>query len=1121
MAQDGSTEHPQKDNRTDSQPPLHEADTLICRRDTEESWRGLLHDDLAIGDTIRPADDGSPAPTEIKVRPRGLLPYGQGNGEDAEFELRDVIGEGGMGVVYAARQTALGRDVAIKLVSPDRADRAATQDRFLSEAAITAELEHPNVVPIYDLGTDSLGTLFYAMKRIQGTPWHARMKDMSLRQNLDVLTSVADAVAFAHSRGVIHRDLKPGNVLLGGYGEVVLADWGLALHTHDVGRGSHLNDRTASGGTPAYMAPEMATCDLALIGPCSDVYLLGGILYCILTGHRPHTGRNAMDCVYRAARNEIKPIQDGGELAAIAMKALATDPRDRHPDVAAFCGAIHSYLEHQGSIQTSERADAHLAQAHTTGDYDHFAQALFGFREALTAWPANDAAGSGLAQARVAYATCALERRDYDLAESLLQDNNPDHAALLERIRADRQERDERRERLARIAYTGRLALAEKYIGLGSIQQADGILDECDPARRGWEWGHLKSICHPVGRHWQAHDGAVTGVDADARSARIVSCGQDGCVRLWDADSLKLLWETAAHDGGATGVAFSPDATRILSAGNDGAVRLWDRDTGKALAAFEGHEKRVTHIVWLEDGRSFVSAADDGCVLRWDAADGAEPTVLLRDMGVYRALVPFNRGESLYAIGHSKMDRWQISLSTEDGKVDWQHRRSPRGHHEDILFRRLGVACKGISGPITISPMGGISLGDADHRSWWVTVAGSAGQRYGCIAAISPERRRLAVGSDDSMVVMFELPDTDSTLALPAGASVDLPRIGHVAVHDDQQQCVAWLGDDVVVTGSYCGALTSWPTTGSAVRLLTGHKQFVIAACWEGPDVVWTGSHDGTLRSWDAATGEARSCIEIGSCWIYDLSLCGPDTAVLPLERGRRVEGYVQGAPDRTRDLCENRVVNLTTGETIAAVSGREANMTHHTASGRVALVTTDHAIELRRLPDMALESDWPTPHEQITGLAFSPAGDRLVTGCRTKGLVCIWDVPSGRLIRQMAAHDSGVTRAACAGHVFVTGDHGHALLWRWDADEPYAVLDIGRENTVGLALSPCGRRLVTLASGGTCKLWDVATGDELLDLSHHLETGGRAAFSPDGRRLFISTGRDHVGVVLDAGEWL
>src|SRR5262249_43926778 len=150
------------------------------------------------------------------------------------------------------------------------------------------------------------------------------------------------------------------------------------------------------GGTPAYMAPEMATGPIEKITAASDIYLLGAMLYEIITGNPPHVGKNAMKCLMAAARNEIVPTDKTGELVDIAMKAMATDPKDRYPDVKGFQAAIRDYQSHSESVILSTRAEDDLEEAKKTDDYQHYARSLFGFQESYDLWPGNKRALTGI-----------------------------------------------------------------------------------------------------------------------------------------------------------------------------------------------------------------------------------------------------------------------------------------------------------------------------------------------------------------------------------------------------------------------------------------------------------------------------------------------------------------------------------------------------------------------------------------------------------------------------------------------------------------------------------------------------------------------------------------------------
>ncbi|HEX3726823.1 MAG TPA: serine/threonine-protein kinase, partial [Pirellulales bacterium] len=384
----------------------------------------------------------------------------------ADYELLEVIGKGGMGVVYSARQASVDRIVAVKMIRPKAAADQQRREKFLSEAVVTGDLDHPNIVPIYELGSNEENALFYSMKRVQGTPWGDCIAEKSLAENLEILMKVSDAVAFAHSNGVIHRDLKPENIMLGDFGEVLVMDWGLALATSAFRHADFVSTTENMGGTPAYMAPEMVTGPFESIGPASDIYLLGALLYEVVSGLRPHHGETAQACLMAAARNEIQLCEQTGELIDIAYRALSTEPADRHASVQEFQTAIREYHSHTESAALSTRADQELAQAKKTGDYQSFAHAVFGFEEAHALWTGNTRARAGISEARLAYASCAEQKGDFELGVSLLEADDPTHAPLRAALLAAQREREARQKWLTRFK---RIAAAMVMIVFGVI----------------------------------------------------------------------------------------------------------------------------------------------------------------------------------------------------------------------------------------------------------------------------------------------------------------------------------------------------------------------------------------------------------------------------------------------------------------------------------------------------------------------------------------------------------------------------------------------------------------------------------------------------------------------------
>src|SRR5262245_27020265 len=431
------------------------------QRDATEMWDSShALSESALADLAGKAGSSRPAPSSARsisesihsesleqslvIQPRVLRPEDSGPAAAAriDYNLLKKLGEGGMGIVYADRQQSIRRVVALKMLKKAGEQESFQREKFLAEAVITGDLEHPNIVPIYDLGRDESGAIFYAMKHVKGTPWDSTIKKGTLHENLEILMKVADAVGFAHSRNVVHRDLKPENVMLGGFGEVLVMDWGLALML------GAPPANVAMGGTPGYMAPEMAMGPIDAIGFHSDIYLLGAILFEIVTGVRPHTGKTITRCLMAAAKNEIVPSEKSGELVDIAKKAMASKAKDRYATVRDFQAAVRAYQAHIESTALGSRAQEDLEEARKTDKYDTYARALFAYQEAYTLWDGNTKAKVGTVEAALAYAQSAERKADYDLGLSLLSAAEPAHAPVIERLTKGRNERESRKRRL-------------------------------------------------------------------------------------------------------------------------------------------------------------------------------------------------------------------------------------------------------------------------------------------------------------------------------------------------------------------------------------------------------------------------------------------------------------------------------------------------------------------------------------------------------------------------------------------------------------------------------------------------------------------------------------------------
>lgn len=345
----------------------------------------------------------------------------------ADYQIQEKLGEGGMGLVFSAIQTAVNRKVALKTLKQDRSKDPSSRKQFFYEAEITADLDHPNIPPIYEFGSTSDDVFFYTMKLIRGSEWQKVISNKPQAENLDIFNSLMDAIAFAHSKNVIHRDIKPENLILGAYGEVYVTDWGMAVNVAS-------KSSIRFGGTPDYMAPEMANDDARKIGKWSDVYLLGAVLFQIMTGHPPHPGKNAIERLLAARANKIRTTSVDDPLLDIAMKAMETNPKDRYKSVEELQSAVREVQRQRANIKSSidltVRSQEVANEAMESKDYDSYTRAIFGFRDAIELWDGNREAETALKTVRLSFGQCAYERGDYDLAIATLDVREPDELML-------------------------------------------------------------------------------------------------------------------------------------------------------------------------------------------------------------------------------------------------------------------------------------------------------------------------------------------------------------------------------------------------------------------------------------------------------------------------------------------------------------------------------------------------------------------------------------------------------------------------------------------------------------------------------------------------------------------
>jgi serine/threonine protein kinase len=491
----------QRRSSTESMPPPRDDATL-----GPDAVPGIQLDGPVSGENVVPTTQERRTRSGMEVLPAE-------EEQPPAYRLLKIIGRGGMGEVWEATQTSLDRVVAVKRIRPEKDDdrtdpakRAERRAAFRHEALIAARLEHPNVVPVHDLGIDEVGSPLLAMKLVNGQPWdkiikveRSRMgREEFLARHLQILVDVSQAVAFAHSRGIVHRDLKPSQVMVGEFGEVLLMDWGIAMfvgtapvNPEDTGPPEWLPTRQSASspaGTPALMAPEQTLHTAERIGPWTDIYLLGGILYFLLLDAFPHDAPNSTAAMIKASRGEVTPPHQAApdglviplDLEALCMKALEKEPENRVPSATEFIKGLQDYLtgssKRRESLATLAEAEARLKAG--PDDYRTYSEVLGAISRAEALWSGNPSVGALRDRTYAAHARKALRMNDLAVArmqgeriiEPTLRSEVIGEVAAAEQ-RAESQRRTRRTALMASAALAGAFAVGAAVFAFAMLSQ--------------------------------------------------------------------------------------------------------------------------------------------------------------------------------------------------------------------------------------------------------------------------------------------------------------------------------------------------------------------------------------------------------------------------------------------------------------------------------------------------------------------------------------------------------------------------------------------------------------------------------------------------------------------------
>ena len=938
-----------------------------------------------------------------------------------------------MGVVYEARQRSMNRTVALKMIHGGSWASPADVQRFRNEVESIARLAHPHIVPIFEVG-ETQGHHYYSMPLMGGGSLSVRLEALrgDRKAVARLMVAIAEAVEYAHRRGVIHRDLKPSNILLDDAHRPHVSDFGLSRR---IGEDSSLTATGAILGSPPYMAPEQAAGRAREVTTATDVYGLGAILYTLLTGRPPFVGPFPLDILEKVRQREPDRPRSidrrvDADLETICLKCLEKEPNRRYTGASALADDLTRWLE--GRTILARRS---------------------GIARRLMKWTRRNPAVAAFATILAVAAPTA-----YVLTYAAYRES--------ERKRAE-SEADR---------YQTRVALAERELFVGNADRAEDLLLGCPEPLRGWEWRVLRqrsrrnpvslrtpgdqALCVAfspdgqrvaVGNHtpfvriWDATTGRdvaryptklqdTCGLAYSPDGLRLVATSMRGCLEAWDTRDGTPAWRV--EDGPASWtVSFSPDGRTLATSGFDHSIRLRDPATGGELRTIAGHADRVTGVSFRPDGRRFASSSDDGTIKVWDLAS-PEPLATFREP----ASLPLRRVEyspdgRLVAAGN--VVGAVLVWDAETGR-EVVHKDQHLNEVSDVAFSPDGklLASAGVDATVRLSdPTDGREL---------ITLRGHQANVFGL--AFSPDGTRLASAGWDGQVRIW---DASPWNAAPEGQARVLGKVNGVS--DDvafapDGRLVAATGRDQfltmfdVETGRKMGQLDAGVGPlrcvafspdgrhaaaagfGRKIRILDldrgrgsetleGHLRTVYRLAFHpNGTLLASGGEDRSLIVWDLVKGAVAFRIRCEEGFIRDIAF-SPDGAYVAAATTEFA--YVVDLESRTL------LVKLSPGKGV--INGLEFSPDH----SRLALAGQNRAVALFRTSDWSKEREISRPGVELTDVAFSPDG-RHVAASGTDRLVQIWEVDGGRElitlrdcvaeVRRLAYSSDGSRLAAVGG---------------------------------------------------------------------------------------------------------